>query len=126
MRSRPRWGSRLAQAELLPYSSRSGGSDWPSVRSITPSVRRLTPNLTRRNAGSPSCTRKPSSIWAARKPPCASAGLYSLERVAQNNVELRQTIVNVVCAYLRMAQPEDAEEREVRLTAQRILAAHLR
>lgn len=65
------------------------------------------------------------------------AGLYSLERLAQNTPDLRQTIVNVLCAYLRMPfrvpQPSDEEEGphsdrqelEVRQAAQRILAAHL-
>jgi uncharacterized protein YjbI with pentapeptide repeats len=80
------------------------------------------------------------------KAPVRLAGLYAFERVAQENPEQRQTIVNVISAYLRMpytlppAQPptEDApeaeharfeartQEREVRLTAQRILAAHLK
>ena len=73
------------------------------------------------------------------------AGLYALERVAQNNSDQRQTIVNVLCAYLRMPyqlpgappaedadQPrvveyrEQMQEREVRLAAQRVLATHLR
>ncbi|MFD8564323.1 pentapeptide repeat-containing protein [Streptosporangium canum] len=90
------------------------------------------------------------------------AGLYALERLAQDNPDHRQTIVNVICAYLRMphtpppladdpkqvreARPhqamrttgtsapllaleaaEDLEgERQVRLTAQRILGEHLR
>ncbi|WP_189246288.1 pentapeptide repeat-containing protein [Streptosporangium pseudovulgare] len=99
------------------------------------------------------------------------AGLYALERLAQDNPGHRQTIVNVICAYLRMpytppepapapdperdhkaalraarrrhqaaragvalpAEPaprqEDGDregELQVRLTAQRILAAHLR
>ncbi|MFI7049132.1 pentapeptide repeat-containing protein [Streptosporangium sandarakinum] len=98
-------------------------------------------------------------------------GLYALERLAQGNPDHRQTIVNVICAYLRMpyAPPEPAPapdperdrmealraarhryqaarggsplsaepvprqedvdrqgELQVRLTAQRILAAHLR
>jgi uncharacterized protein YjbI with pentapeptide repeats len=98
-------------------------------------------------------------------------GLYALERLAQNHSDHRQTIVNVICAYLRMPytppnppsadQPESAstqpspavatapteptteppdipaaelapgrpdphEERQVRLTAQRILGDHLR
>ncbi|PXY16614.1 pentapeptide repeat-containing protein [Prauserella muralis] len=93
-------------------------------------------------------------------------GLYALERLAQNNVAQRQTIVNVLCAYLRMpytppravaqprrlgvrrpllhtsrraaaarsvnpASPADrdataAQEREVRLAAQRILTTRLR
>ena len=30
------------------------------------------------------------------------AGLYALERLAQDNPAYRQTIVNVICAYLRM------------------------
>ena len=92
------------------------------------------------------------------KAPVRLGGLYALERLAQDNPVHRQTIVNVVCAYLRMPfsptaptcnpQPrasENAEEpateaeartdgngdtwrqeRQVRLTAQRILADHLR
>ncbi|MEV5561177.1 hypothetical protein AB0L44_46725, partial [Nonomuraea wenchangensis] len=85
--------------------------------------------------------------------PVRLAGLYALEQLAQNTPALRQTIVDVICAYLRMpytpppdpagtvkpAVPRAAiagvsapagrnphEERQVRLTAQRILAAHLR
>lgn len=62
--------------------------------------------------------------------PVRLGGLYALERLAQDNAGQRQTIVNVVCAYLRMPVDDpDAHgqrEREVRLTAQRILAAHLR
>ncbi|GIM97129.1 pentapeptide repeat-containing protein [Paractinoplanes toevensis] len=80
-------------------------------------------------------------------------GLYALERVAENNPGQRQTIVNVICAYLRMPYTPPAEptknthpagvaatatdagaasgrdrrqELQVRLTAQRILTAHLR
>ncbi|MEU1879884.1 pentapeptide repeat-containing protein [Streptosporangium sp. NPDC020072] len=81
-------------------------------------------------------------------------GLYALERLAQDNPGHRQTIVNVICAYLRMpwVSPDDAqqdlapavpraaiagastpatgrnphEELQVRLTAQRILSEHLR
>jgi uncharacterized protein YjbI with pentapeptide repeats len=71
------------------------------------------------------------------KAPVRLAGLYALERVAQDNPTQRQTIVNVLCAYLRMPfQPPDDEadpdhrdrlqEREVRLTTQRLLADHLR
>jgi uncharacterized protein YjbI with pentapeptide repeats len=84
------------------------------------------------------------------------AGLYSLERLGQDSPHLRQTIFNVICGYLRMpfvshvdSPPlvgdsrsrlssgeydnathhndiERMQEREVRLTAQRILAEHLR
>jgi NAD(P)H-dependent flavin oxidoreductase YrpB (nitropropane dioxygenase family) len=63
------------------------------------------------------------------KAPVRLAGLYALERVAQNNPDLRQTIVNVWCAYLRMpyqlpgadtdhpTRVDRLQEREVRLTA---------
>ncbi|MEU6721311.1 pentapeptide repeat-containing protein [Nonomuraea sp. NPDC046802] len=86
--------------------------------------------------------------------PVRLAGLYALEQLAQNNPALRQRIVDVITAYLRMpytapkgddrndagpAVPRAAlggrtappggrdphEERQVRLAAQRILAAHL-
>ena len=76
------------------------------------------------------------------KAPVRLGGLYALERVAQDNPAQRQTIVNVFCAYVRMpfapAAPELhpgqrndlynawQQEKQVRLTAQRILADHLR
>jgi uncharacterized protein YjbI with pentapeptide repeats len=80
------------------------------------------------------------------KAPVRLGGLHALERLAQNNLDQQQTIVDVICAYLRMPytppddQPpaEDApakahtryenqrQELQVRLTAQRILGAHLR
>jgi uncharacterized protein YjbI with pentapeptide repeats len=73
------------------------------------------------------------------KAPVRLAGMYALEDLAQGSPDQRQTIVNVLCAYLRMpylppaaddVAPEENErreqERQVRLTAQRIIAAHLR
>ncbi|MBP2338485.1 hypothetical protein JOF41_004663 [Saccharothrix coeruleofusca] len=74
------------------------------------------------------------------KAPVRLAGLYALERLAQGNPAHRQTIVNLVCAYLRMPftpppevrarlTPRDAgklQELEVRQTAAGLLAAHLR
>lgn len=98
----------------------------------------------------------------SEKAPVRLGGLYALERLAQDHVEQRQTIVNVLCAYLRMPytpntrqtarhvpdlpdvyesslnfspstdEPDRAEferreqEGQVRQTAQRILASHLR
>jgi len=74
-------------------------------------------------------------------------GIYALERLAQDNVKQRPTVVSVFCAYLRMPfespgdlpQTEDTDyktalaehrewvqEREVRVTAQRVLRDHLR
>jgi uncharacterized protein YjbI with pentapeptide repeats len=90
------------------------------------------------------------------KAPVRLAGIYALERLAQNNPDQRQTVVNVLCSYLRMpytvidrherieGEPDGAEaeigdvdatatrklereqEMQVRLAAQRILAKHLR
>lgn len=74
------------------------------------------------------------------------AGLYALERVAQHHSEHRQTIVDVICAYLRMPPTlvgpvptgdrkgreqelralVDPQELQVRIAAQRILRDHLR
>jgi len=82
----------------------------------------------------------------AEKAPVRLGGLHALERLAQTNPAQRQTIVDVICAYLRMpytppddpAPGEDAsedahtryeerrQELQVRLTAQRILSAHLK
>jgi uncharacterized protein YjbI with pentapeptide repeats len=77
------------------------------------------------------------------KAPVRLTGFYALERLAQDNPDQRQTIVNVICAYLRMPYtpprelPADAgidqliehrglvQERQVRLTAQRLLTTHL-
>ncbi|RJQ75697.1 pentapeptide repeat-containing protein [Pseudonocardiaceae bacterium YIM PH 21723] len=63
--------------------------------------------------------------------PVRLAGLYSLERLAQQHPDHRQSIVNVFCAYLRMPftvidSPTQHQEREVRLAVQRVLADHLR
>ncbi|MFI6102310.1 pentapeptide repeat-containing protein [Lentzea sp. NPDC051213] len=69
--------------------------------------------------------------------PVRLGGMYALERLAQSVPKQQQTIVNVLCAYLRMPylppqedddQPDGErrhQERQVRLTAQRILADHL-
>jgi hypothetical protein len=72
--------------------------------------------------------------------PVRMAGLYALERLAQANPDHRQTVVNVICAYLRMPfEPPDEqdeepptpadgdwrEEQHVRDTAMSILVTHL-
>ncbi|MGW4398086.1 pentapeptide repeat-containing protein [Amycolatopsis nivea] len=67
----------------------------------------------------------------AGQAPVRLAGLYALDRLAQENPRLRPTIANVLSAYLRMpydlpvSGPEPRQEREVRLTAQRLLIQHL-
>jgi hypothetical protein len=64
------------------------------------------------------------------KAPVRLAGLYALERLAQANSAHRQTIVDLICAYLRMpalSLPRRGnEEAEVRRAAQDLLASHLR
>lgn len=74
------------------------------------------------------------------KAPVRLAGLYALERLAEDNTAHRQTIVNLVCAYLRMpfeppvdaggrTRPRDenrVQELEVRKAAQSMLVSHLR
>jgi hypothetical protein len=80
------------------------------------------------------------------KAPVRLGGMYALERLAHDNPSQRQTIVNVLCAYLRMPYnpPKDeapnadterdawkdhqarVEERTVRRAVQDLLAKHLR
>lgn len=78
------------------------------------------------------------------KAPVRLGGLYALERLGQDNPKQRQTIVNVLCAYLRMPfkapkmglrgrtgaelseRPDlDDDELLVRLAAQELLKTHL-
>ncbi|GHG30074.1 hypothetical protein GCM10017567_57400 [Amycolatopsis bullii] len=86
---------------------------------------------------------KAADQLGSEQAPVRLAGLYALERLAHNNPGQRQSIVNVICAYLRMpftppdpkppAATEDTQlkehqgrvqEQEVRLAAQRILVQH--
>ncbi|KRD23365.1 MULTISPECIES: pentapeptide repeat-containing protein [unclassified Streptomyces] len=69
------------------------------------------------------------------KAPVRLGGLYALERLGQSAAAHRQTIVDVICAYLRMpySAPADSDdpnderrqELQVRKTAERILKLHL-
>jgi len=76
----------------------------------------------------------------SEKAPVRLGGLYALERLAQNTLSQRHTVVNVLCAYLRMpldparspdgdeseVSPRYAQESQVRIAAQRILTVHLK
>ena len=83
---------------------------------------------------------KAADQLGSEKAPVRLAGLHALERLAQNTLDQRQTIVDVICAYLRMpytppdeqSPADDAstehrrQEQQVRLTAQNILSRNLR
>jgi hypothetical protein len=63
------------------------------------------------------------------RPPVRLAGLYALARLGESAISQRQTIVNVVCAYLRMPftetdHPEARQEKQVRRAALEILYTH--
>jgi uncharacterized protein YjbI with pentapeptide repeats len=61
--------------------------------------------------------------------PVRLAGLYALERLANSTPAQRQTIVDVLCAYLRMRPRETddlTQEQQVRGAALTVLATHLR
>ncbi len=68
------------------------------------------------------------------KAPVRLAGVYALERLAQDHPQHRQTIVNLLCAYLRMPYRPPADpatddtamqERLVRGAVQGVLESHL-
>jgi uncharacterized protein YjbI with pentapeptide repeats len=80
----------------------------------------------------------------SKEAPVRLGGLYALERLAQDNISQRQSIVNILCAYLRLpyessldshsesvderliaARQENIQEREVRQAVQDILCRHL-
>ncbi|MDW5593917.1 pentapeptide repeat-containing protein [Conexibacter stalactiti] len=90
--------------------------------------------------------RRANELYAAAatqlgspNPAVRLAGIYSFDRLAEQEPQLRQTIVDVWCGYLRIApEPEPVDpaggqpspvrrgrDREVRQTIQRLLAQHL-
>lgn len=68
------------------------------------------------------------------KAPVRLGAVHSLAQLGQDNPARRQTVIDVLCAYLRLPYAPDwdgdnftgTEEDQVRQTAQRILATHLR
>lgn len=67
------------------------------------------------------------NLLASDRAAIRTAGLYALERLAHDHEAHRPTIIEVICAYLRLpAAGGDAAEAQVRATAQRLLARHLR
>lgn len=76
----------------------------------------------------------------SERAPVRLGAMHALGRLGQANPGLRQTVTEVICAYLRIPfdwptessqhgsarHPTSKEELQVRLTAQRVLAEHLR
>jgi hypothetical protein len=58
-----------------------------------------------------------------QKAPVRLGALYSLERLAQDNPEHRQTVVDVVCAYLRMPYTRRAPELSDNLSDEEAVAS---
>ena len=120
---------------LLLAVRRQWHQEWVAAATVTDAVaRRITEQYT-----------KAADQLGSDKAPVRLAGLYALERLAQDNPEQRPTMVQVLCAYLRMPYElpgallgpvpdlkevqehhDLVQERQVRLAAQRILAIHLR
>jgi len=156
-------GSPLEAAQLRVETIRTGlsvGAGAGAAAAVLLALRRQqvierTQQATEYDAGEKRVTElyvKAAEQLGSDKAPVRLAGLYALERLAQDNPVHRQSIVEVVCAYLRMPytpptedqadrssaepdtgqepgapkQPDPREERQVRLAAQRILARHLR
>ncbi|SCL67496.1 Pentapeptide repeat-containing protein [Micromonospora peucetia] len=77
---------------------------------------------------------KAAELLGHDRPSARIAALYALSRLGENNPSHRNTVVNLICGYLRLAPPIDLaeaspwlfrDELEVRYTAQRILKSHL-
>ncbi|ROO60052.1 pentapeptide repeat protein [Micromonospora sp. Llam0] len=153
-------GTPLEAAQLRVETIRTGlsvGAGAGAAAALLLALRRQqvterTQQATEYDAGEKRVTElyvKAAEQLGSDKAPVRLAGLYALERLAQDNPVHRQSIVEVVCAYLRMpyippagkrsaedasntagpdqlTQPDPREERQVRLAAQRILARHLR
>jgi hypothetical protein len=91
-------GTGGAAALLLP-ARRQRATELDLVRRTTPRWMLAT---TQPSAASPSCTPRPRTQLGSENAPVRLAGLYALERLAQDNKNQRQTIVNVICAHLQM------------------------
>ncbi|WP_242623888.1 site-specific integrase [Micromonospora kangleipakensis] len=77
---------------------------------------------------------KAAELLGHERPSARIAALYALSRLGETNPAHRDTVINLICGYLRLAPPIDPadaspwsfrDELEVRYTAQRILKTHL-
>ncbi|MDI5936632.1 pentapeptide repeat-containing protein [Micromonospora sp. DH15] len=114
-------GDRVQRAQLRVESIRTGltiGAAVTAAFALLLAFRRQqlaerTQQATEYDAGEKRVTElyvKAADQLGADKAPVRLAGLYALERLAQDNPAHRQSIVEVICAYLRMPYtPPDGE-----------------
>ena len=74
---------------------------------------------------------KSAELLGSDRPSVALAGLYSLERLGQNYEQHRQTIVDLICGFIRISSREDQAGSvmpggELLPQAMRVLARHIR
>ena len=144
--ARPPWRPRLAWLWVLAFPRQRHQQSATILSDLDATERRVT-----------ELYAKAVEKLGSDKAPVRFGGLHALERLAQDNPAHRQTIVDVICAYLRMPfspttlvskrEPEVTDrqkgpgvesgmgtdgigstwqqERELHLTAQRILTEHL-
>ncbi|MCZ7477131.1 hypothetical protein [Micromonospora sp. WMMC273] len=109
----PPMGDRVERAKLRVESIRTGltiGASVTAAFALLLAFRRQqlaerTQQATEYDAGEKRVTElyvKAADQLGSDKAPVRLAGLYSLERLAQDNPAQRQSIVEVICAYLRM------------------------
>ncbi|MGW0503208.1 pentapeptide repeat-containing protein [Micromonospora sp. NPDC003241] len=116
----PAVGDQLERAKLRLESIRTGltvGASVTAAFALLLAFRRQqlaerTQQATEYDAGEKRVTElyvKAADQLGAAKAPVRFAGLYALERLAQDNPAHRQSIVEVICAYLRMpyTPPDD-------------------
>ena len=105
--ARPAWRPRSAWLRRLDFGRRHHQEIATVLGNLDATGRPLTEEYT-----------KAVEQLGSNKAPVRFDGLYALERLAQDNPARRQTIVDVICAYLRMpfspAAPASKPERRRR------------
>ncbi|TCO48998.1 pentapeptide repeat-containing protein [Actinocrispum wychmicini] len=68
---------------------------------------------------------KAAELLSSDKSASRLAGVYAMAGLADDWIDGQQRCIDVLCAYLRMTSSKDFEERVVRHTVIRVVAAHL-
>ncbi|MFY1650159.1 pentapeptide repeat-containing protein [Solwaraspora sp. WMMB762] len=122
-------GTPLEAAQLRVETIRTGlsvGAGAGAAAALLLALRRQqvterTQQATEYDAGEKRVTElyvKAAEQLGSDKAPVRLAGLYALERLAQDNPVHRQSIVEVICAYLRMPYTPPTEEQSDRSSAE--------